>query len=171
MQGSHSRGYDQIFVKHLSCNLLNLASLLAIAIVSFFAGAITDLIGGIIALKSRPITAFPSGSGLYCSSTSNAVTTRVDVYPTSTFAFYFVNATHPDSPISVAISRSFSATETVPVSQSLTAAEFALGLNLTLTPGMTLTIQCDASMTLTGIVTGCALNNRYEMRVVQIKLG
>jgi hypothetical protein len=130
------------------------------------AGVLIDSIGGIIALKSRPV--FASPLGLFCTSTSNAVTSFADVYPSQASnpsSFYFVNATHQESPISDVFSLSFSPADTVPLRQSMTAAEFAAGFNLTLSFGMTLSIQCDAPTLSTGTVTGCALNNRYETRM------
>ena len=124
------------------------------------------MLGGTITLKSR--TTLASRSELFCSSTSNAVTSWVDSYPSlssAPSAFYFVNASTQESLKSDVAPFSFSPNEIVRISQSLTVAAFAAGSNLTLSAGVSFAVQCEATVPSTGTVVGCALNNRFVRNV------
>jgi hypothetical protein len=127
------------------------------------AGIIADSIGGIVTLRSRPILA--SQSGLFCSSTSNAITSFADVYSNPSIApsaFSFVNASSLEYLISAGTARVFSPAnrDVMPVSQSLTALDLTMGFNLALSVGLTFAVQCETALSYDAAVAGCALNNR-----------
>ena len=119
--------------------------------------------GGTITIKARPLLA--SQISMFCSSTSNAITSLAGANASPSAApaaFYIVNASNPESLGSASTSRPFGFGDVIPVSQTLTVAGLAAGLNLSLTAGQTLSVQCETTAPSTGIVVGCAFNNRYN---------
>jgi hypothetical protein len=127
------------------------------------AGIIADSIGGIVALRSRPMPA--SQSGLFCSSASNAITSFADVNSNPSLApsaFSFANASSSEYLVSSGTARVLSPTnrDVTPVSQSLTAIDLVTGFNLALSAGLTFAVQCEATLPSYATIVGCALNNR-----------
>jgi hypothetical protein len=58
--------------------------------------------------------------------------------------------------------RPLSKNDVTPISESLTATDFLAGFNLSFRAGLSFTVQCENTAPSTGMVVGCAFNNRYD---------